>query len=554
MSLSRRDLLRAATAGGIGVLGSSFLRFEDIARAETTSDHFFLFVELRGGVAWNLATGARDLATLPLDDPKIVQTIELEADATTAPFTAEQRNALLNAPGARSLHGNFIALPYVGSLEESYRKGTTRLGCPWRLGLSGHALEEHVNDIAVVHGVRNIHNFHGGANDEIWSGIFNDRTDQKKKHVAGTLAQRLTSERGALLLDNIVLEGATFSGKTGLDFATPMKIDVRSLGLLAVAQSSGTVAPEQRFARARQLAEALGNQTTLGPQHKDAFLGYLSALEKGPAVQKRLAQIADRLATGEASYDLDLQVDTAVTLFETRLTRVATLCLGTPNGMNQIDGNGLFDGHYGFFHKAPAGTTSRTRTYGHYLNVKSAMASIARLIKRLKATMVNGKSLFEQTTVVVASEFSRPSNFAGNEDGGGYLGVGHYHYNNDYILFGKGINGGAWIGENDPVTQYSYLTKMTSLDQPDPTRLEQRAPSFFTLNPTTNIRNVPNDARIEGLGCESQIQFVGGAERPIMPKDILRTLYAVAGHSPTFGESYSGSWFSDARTIKPILA
>ena len=52
MSLRRRDFLRAAAAGGIGVLGASFLKFEDLARAAETPDHFFLFIELQGGTVW----------------------------------------------------------------------------------------------------------------------------------------------------------------------------------------------------------------------------------------------------------------------------------------------------------------------------------------------------------------------------------------------------------------------------------------------------------------------------------------------------------------------
>jgi hypothetical protein len=556
-TLHRRDILRAAAAG---VLGASFLKFEDTARAAEGPEHFFLFIELQGGIAWNLATDARDLDRLPMNDPRIVKTIELKADASTPPFTSEESRALLNAPGAKALHGNFIVLPYIRSLAESYRKGTTNQGCAWRLGLSGDPLEPHVNDIAVVRGVRNIHNFHGGANDEIFSGIFNDRADQKKKHIAGTISSHLSRERGSLLLDNVVFEGATFSGRSGNDFLAPTKIDVRSLGMLAATQGSGgstgvsgTAAAAQRFANARQLADAVGGVSPLGPQHREAFEAYLSALQKGPAVQKRLAEIADRLQTTEASLDLDVQVDTALTLFQTGLTRVATLCIGAPNSTNNVDRNGLFDAHYGYFHKAPEGA-QRAKTYGHYLNVRTVMKSLARLIAQLKSTTLNGKSLFEQTTVVMSTDFSRTSNFAGNEDSGPRLGAGHYYFNNDFILFGKGVKGGAWVGDNDPVTQYAYLTKMATLDQSDPNAIGYSIPSFFTLNTTTNVRNVPSDARIEGLSCESQIKFVGGEERPMMPKDIMRTLYTIAGVDPKFRESYGGNWFSDARTIRPILA
>jgi hypothetical protein len=553
LSFSRRNFLRAGTAAGIGILGGSLLKFEHLARAAGEDDHFFLFIELKGGIAWHYATDARDLASLPLEDAKVVKKVELLADGTTPPLTMEQQEQVLKGPGGRSNHGNVIILPYVGSLEESYKKGTTNAGSAWTLGLSGHSLQPHINDIALVRGVRSIHNFHGGANDEAWSGLFSDRSDSKRKHMAGTVAAHLAAQKGAKLLDNVVFEGATFPGTSAADFLTPMRIDVRSLGVLAAAQQPGSArSAEARFAHARQLSDAIGNSRQLGPQHKDAFAAYLAALEKAPAVQKRLADMADRLGSTDASLDLDLQVDTALTLFDSGLTRVATLCLGSNNGRNNVDGFGLFDAHYGLVHKAPEGT-SRQRTYGHHLNVEQAMKSIARLIGLLKSTQRNGKSMFEQTTVIVSSEFSRPSNSSGNEDNSGMFGAGHYNYNNNVMMFGKGVKGGAWVGKNDPVTQYAHLVDVASLDQPDPTALTYSTPDFFTLNADTNTWTVPNDGRIEGLAAEAGIQFVGGAKRPIMPKDILKTVYAIAKLDEKFGPTYTGNWFSDARTIRSLV-
>jgi len=479
-SFSRRNFLRASTAAGIGVLGASFLKFEHLAKAAGEDEHFFLFVELKGGIAWHYATDARDLSKLPLDNVNVVKEVKLLADGTTPPLSSDQQEQVLRTTGGKSPHGNVIILPYVDSLEASYKKGTTNVGSAWTLGLSGHALEPHVNDIALVRGLRSIHNFHGDANDEAWSGLFSDRGDASRKHMAGTVAAHLAKEKGAKLLDNVVFEGATFPGATAEDFLTPMRIDVRSLGVLASAQSGGGPA-EARFARARQLSEAIGSSRALGPQHKEAFGAYLGALEKAPAVQKKLAEMATRFGATDASLDLDLQVDTALTLFESGLTRVATLCLGSSNGRNNVDGFGLFDAHYGLVHKAPEGT-SRQRTYGHHLNVEDAMKSLARLIGLLKNTQRNGKSLFEQTTVIVTSEFSRPSNSAGNEDNTGMFGAGHYNYNNNVMLFGKGVKGGAWIGQNDPVTQYAHLATVASLEQDDPNAIEYSVPEFFTLN------------------------------------------------------------------------
>ncbi len=551
--LGRRSLLRGALAGGIGILGSKLMTFESLARAQAASEHFFLFIELKGGLAWQYATDGRDLDELPLADPNVVKLLELQADGNTPPLTPDQRTQITGGPGANAPHGNVIILPYIDTPVASYKKGTTNVGAKWTLGLAGHPLEPHVNDIAVVRGVRSIHNFHGGANDEAWSGIFGDRPDQTRKHMAGTLAAHLAEEKGPLLLDNIVFEGATFPGKTSSDFLTPMRIDVRSLGALASTQASPGGTPEQRFAHARALSQAIGDSRALGPQHKEAFAAYLSALEKAPAVQQRLAEIASRLQATDASLDLDLQVDTALTLFQSGLTRVATLCLGASNGQNNVDGFGLFDAHYGLVHKAPEGAFAR-RTYGHYLNVQQAMQSLARLIGLLKATRHNGKSLFEQTTVIVSSEFSRPTNASGNEDSQGAFGAGHYNFNNNVIMFGKNVRGGAWIGKNDPITQYAHLAKMDSVEQTDPNAIEYSVPEFFTLNQETNTWNVPMDGRVEGLSAEAAIDFAAGAVRPIMPKDIMRTVYALGGVADAkFKSSYNGTWFSDARKLGAIV-
>src|SRR4051812_29952046 len=114
MSLSRRSFLRASTAAGIGVLGGSLLKFEHLARAQAAPDHFFLFIEPKGGVAWHYATDGRDLSALPMKDPNVVKLVELAADGSTAPLTVEQRQQVLGTTGATASHGNVIILPFVG--------------------------------------------------------------------------------------------------------------------------------------------------------------------------------------------------------------------------------------------------------------------------------------------------------------------------------------------------------------------------------------------------------------------------------------------------------
>lgn len=172
----------------------------------------------------------------------------------------------------------------------------------------------------------------------------------------------------------------------------------------------------------------------------------------------------------------------------------------------------------------------------------------------LKTKQRNGKSLFEQTTVVITSEFSRPSNASGNEDSSGAFGAGHYNFNNNVIMFGKGVRGGGWIGQNDPVTQYAHLVETASLEQSDPNGIRYSVPDFFTLDEASNTKKVPQDGRIEGLAAESAIDFAAGEKRPIMTKDIVRTVFKIAGADSKFRSVYSGQWFADAKALGPTIA
>ena len=149
IKLSRRNFLRGSTiAAGAAVLGGSLLKFEDLARAAPEDEHFFLFVELKGGVCWPYATDARDLSELPMDDAKIVRSVELKDNGETAPLNAEQQAVILNGAGANGTHGNVIILPYVGSLADTYRRGTTNAGGKWTLGVAGgSASAAHCTDV-----------------------------------------------------------------------------------------------------------------------------------------------------------------------------------------------------------------------------------------------------------------------------------------------------------------------------------------------------------------------------------------------------------------------
>ena len=109
---NRRDFIGGAVKGGL-VFGTGFNSFADFARAQTTpeDEHFFIFVELRGGLQWLTATDGRDLDKLPLNDPNACLPLKI----TDTPLTPDEYDSIVNGDFRRrsALHGKFILLPFV---------------------------------------------------------------------------------------------------------------------------------------------------------------------------------------------------------------------------------------------------------------------------------------------------------------------------------------------------------------------------------------------------------------------------------------------------------
>jgi len=559
MGMDRREFLEYAAKGGL-VFGAGLTSFSDFARAQANDDeHFVICVELRGGLQWMVATDGRDLEQLPLDDPKVVHKLEIK----DAPPTVQEYEDLVNKDFANrgQTNGKFILLPYLSDLTSSYKKGVTGLGCPYVLGFAGQGLAAHVDDIAVMRGVHMQGDFHGiaNANGEIFSGLNSAETP----HLAGVMATLLGQKYGPRLLDNLVFENATFStGGVALARA-PVRLDAESLGyIVANADELGDEAAATRFAKARQLADALAKAPGLSDLHRKVFDGYVGAMKDAPAVRAMLLKLKNELKAVDASLDLNIQFKTALTLLQAGLTRVITLCLGTPNGKNKVDGFGLFDAHQGTYHLASenAGTANTMR---HHLNVQKAMDALAAFIKTLKTTKFGNtnKTMFDVTTVVVGTEFSRPSNFSGNEafggEGGTAYGSGHYWFNNNYILFGKGVKGGAWVGGNEAIRQMGHNVDMTTVGTANPADIKMTPVEFnFTgQNPAE-----PG----EGEGEDPDDPFGGGSYvpkdlkydrdfRPLMARDMVRTVMGAAGFDNRYGEAYADERVKNAKAIKSMI-
>src|SRR5690606_7520090 len=108
------------------------------------------------------------------------------------------------------------------------------------------------------------------------------------------------------------------------------------------------------------LADALAKGPTLSELHKRVFNTYVGAMKDAPKVREMLMRLRSELSAVDASLDLNVQLKTAMTLMQAGLTRVVSLCLGAPNGKNQVDGFGLFDSHVGTYHLADSDDTANT--------------------------------------------------------------------------------------------------------------------------------------------------------------------------------------------------
>ena len=105
----------------------------------------------------------------------------------------------------------------------------------------------------------------------------------------------------------------------------------------------------------------------------------------------------------DLSLDIERQLDGALVLLKSGLSRVLTLGVGASNGSNQVDGFGWFDSHQGVCHADPE-TENLAKSARHHVNLERVMSALGQFIDTLKKTdsRVPGKSLFEVTTVVLS--------------------------------------------------------------------------------------------------------------------------------------------------------
>ncbi|MDE3269855.1 MAG: DUF1501 domain-containing protein [Pseudomonadota bacterium] len=561
MKLTRRELIiqlrnLLGTASIYPLLPSSLL-------AQPSNDeHFFIFVELKGGAHYAIATDCPDPNKLP-NNQDIFMTLPLKAtgelDTSKLTLTAKQKEFILVPSHGEEEEPDMSDLPfayhtdsYFAALPERFAGGTTNAGYDYHLGWSGTPLKDLTDTVSVVRGVSMQGTFHGPANLEIFSGF----SDGSKPHVAGVIASHLQKRAGGgtLPLDNLVLDGAAYvSSENSL---RAIKLPSRAIAQV-LANLRGNNLDLQH---AKHVLESIDHRDKLSVKQNSIINAYLAAFGDYDVLKDKLQHTG--IDKDLSNNHIKQQLDACAAMFKNNLARVVTICTGT----NGVFGN--FDAHgnlYGGGDFLPM----------HSKLLQDTLAGIAEFISDLEAD----NTLKGKVTLVISADYGRNSNFAGNQVRPTasttdltplkYLGNGHFFQNNNYTLYGKGIKGGVWMGESDPVTRHPYCVNLTKLHRA--TTGVEVARAFedpYQSRPTTaghklktkNDYSTQVDASPVTEQVESAVAHKRGHEkeiRALMAKDIVRTLTTCAGMtSDEYQEHYGEDERADipANTIKQLLA
>lgn len=572
-NISRRTLIGYLRNFLLSAAGAPLIT-PKLLRAETAKDdHYFIFVELKGGVHHLLST----------DYPEPAALAEIEKnypDAVlhfTPDFGGQGKGGFLDdvelddkwkakiSSGAKSantlfkLNGYFAALPYVsgaGGYFEQYQHGTTQNGgYRYRLGWSGFPLAGIVDELSVLRGVYMLADFHGRANGEIYSG----HADGAGPHVAGVLSQLLAKKYGHKPLDNLVLDGAAYSHADSA--SAVIKLSFQALNALATSSGRSRERSSSR-SHLEIITKSLLQQTDLkiSADSRIRINQYLSALADADKLKYNLS----KFATGDLSLNLRAQLDSCLALIKSGMSRVVTVCTGQKNATNKVDPFGLFDSHSGLYHAIDSNVGSSTR---HHRILRAAMQSLADFITDLKHNPLHA-AYRDKITLVVSSEFGRPANFFGNENAPKYdtpwkgaVGNGHYYFNNNYLFYGKGVKRGVWLGESDTITRYPFCVDFAKLNAGerdafiDPIAPQSRSPrGTGTIKLQNGFAAGSLSSAAGNMVFAVLRETANPARRAFMAKDAVKTIMAIAGQSSdVFHGEYRDGFYDDAQLIAPLV-
>ena len=533
-------------------------------------EHYFILVELKGGVHHLLSTDYPDPQELGVIEQKFPQAMlrfvpEVGGESKRGFFADNDlpevwrekiRAGIKQANNLFKLNGYGAVLPDFGS--DAYLTGMTQSErYRYGLGWAGLPLAGAVDEISVLRGVYMLADFHGRANNEIYSG----HADGAGEHVAGVLSKLLAKRYGRKPLDNLVLDGAAYVDGESL----AIKLSFQALAALVAGagQSEG-----ESFAQLQVVARSLlqQNDISLSEANRLRLQQYVQALAEAGEVKQNLRQVG--IGAGDMSLNLRGQLDACLALLRSGVSRVMTVCMGQKNATNRVDAFGLFDAHAGLYHATEGDEGNSSR---HHVVVRQAMQAVADFITDLKQNPVHA-SYRDKVTVVISSEFGRPANFFGNENApqegktwAGALGNGHYYFNNNYIFFGKGVRRGVWLGESEPLTRYPYCVDFAKLNAGErQAYINPLAPQSLTPHGAGAVRlqagfkggTVSVDStKDKGLTFAVVQQTSNPLRRAFMAKDVVKTILAMAGESSAafHGEHYSDSFYDDAQLIMPLV-
>ena len=576
MKLTRRELVEhlrniICAAGSYQLLPFSLQAETPSAETPPDDEHFFIFVELKGGVHHLISTDHPDPDKLNAIDKDGSNGIVMRFSPkdkkgfyTDTELTSNFKKLMLDNSGnsdrpsqnpAFLPNGRFVALPYQQNPADGFLVGSTHQGqYQYRLGIAGLPLANYTNDISVLRGVYMLGDFHTPAGQEVFSGS-NRRSGI---HVAGVLAKLLEERHGKKPLDNLVFEGAYYSVGDGRSSKLEIKLSFSLLGTLAkhyrdAATSGGSPSTT--------ISQALQENLPFSDTQDTTMEKYIKAMEEMGEMTKRLQSLGAK--DKDISLELGMQLKTCLELFSNNISRVVTICVGSRNSINNVDQFGLFDSHSGLYHTIK--TQEASGSSQHHLSLTSTMQDLANFIETLKTTdYKEGKKWSDVVTLVVSSEFSRPSNFSGNEDDSESrsFGNGHYNFNNNYILFGKNIKNGVWLGESDPITRFPYVVDFNKLNR------GMNSNEVFTNTVTKNQSGqMKMMGDFEGTDTlnPNMNQPLGGMQVPqrkdnpeqraFMAKDVVKTIMAAAGVSKEDFHQlyYTDPFYEDAKLIKQLL-
>ena len=143
---------------------------------------------------------------------------------------------------------------------------------------------------------------------------------------------------------------------------------------------------------------------------REIFTEYHSTFTAARAATEKFSNLS--IPTADFARDLYAQLDTCLQLFQSGLTRVATVCLGNRGSR---DAFGMFDSHVGVYHDVEPDPGRDTEDNpGHATNLELAMTDLAKFIQVLETTSYGDKKMIDMVTVVVSSDFGRNANFGGS--------------------------------------------------------------------------------------------------------------------------------------------